>query len=48
VRLITGELCAREVKLPFTCNVVKCPISSDKSKIEFPSLPEGEAKEIVI
>jgi hypothetical protein len=42
VRFITGKLQSRELKLPFNCSVVKCPIKSDKSKIEFPCLPEGE------
>ena len=40
VRLITGKLCVRELKIPYLANVVKCPITSDKNKIEFPSLPQ--------
>jgi hypothetical protein len=27
--------------------VIKCPIVSDKMKIEFPALPENETKEVV-
>lgn len=46
--MITGKITAREVKLPFVCSVVKCPISTDKSKIEFPSLPETEFTEVVV
>lgn len=38
----------REVKIPYLVNVTKCPISSDKYKIEFPCLPEGEFSESVI
>ena len=30
VRLITGKITAREIKLPYTCSVVKCPIRTDK------------------
>jgi hypothetical protein len=48
VRLITGKLSAREIKLPYTCSVVKCPIRTDKSKIEFLSLPETEFSEVVV
>jgi len=48
VRFITGKVCVRELKLPYTCNVVKCPISCDKSKIEFPCLPETEFSEVVL
>ncbi len=48
VRLITGQLAAREIKLPYTCSVLKCPIRTDKSKIEFVSLPETEYSEVVI
>ena len=45
---MAGKISAREIKLPFTCNVVKCPIITDKSKIEFPCLPENEFSEVVI
>lgn len=48
VRFITGRLCVREVKLPYACSVVKCPLHTDKSKIEFPCLPEGESNEVVV
>jgi len=48
VRMITGKITAREIKLPFTVNVVKCPIRTDKSKIEFPCLPETEFIEVVV
>ena len=48
VRLITGKACVREVKLPYLVNVTKCPIVSDKYKIEFPCLPEGEFSESVV
>jgi hypothetical protein len=46
--MITGKITAREIKLPFTCTVVKCPIRTDKSKIEFPNLPESESCEVVV
>ena len=48
VRLITGKACVREVKLPFIANVTKCPITSDKYKIEFPCLPQSEFSEVVV
>ena len=38
----------REVKVPYLVNVTKCPITSDKYKIEFPCLPEGEFYESVV
>jgi len=44
---VTGEICARELKINYNANVVKCPLSTDKSKIEFPALPENESKEVV-
>ncbi len=46
--MITGKITAREIKLPFKCTVVKCPIKTDKQKIEFPCLPETEFSEVVI
>jgi hypothetical protein len=46
--MITGKITSREIKLPFTCTVVKCPIRTDKSKIEFPNLPESESCEVVV
>lgn len=48
VRVITGEACVRELKVPYLVNVTKCPITSDKYKIEFPCLPEGEFSESVV
>ena len=48
VRLITGKACVRELKLPYQCNVSKCPITSDKSKIDLPCLPEYEFSEVVL
>lgn len=47
-RLVTGEICAREVKIPYCANVTKCPLTVDKQKIEYPALPESEEKEIVL
>lgn len=47
-RLITGQICARELKVPYVANVTKCPIQADKSKLEFQSLPEEESKEIIV
>lgn len=34
--------------MPFQCNVQRCPIQSDKSKIELPCLPEDEFTEVVL
>ena len=48
VRIITGKISVREVKIPYIANVVKCPITSDKNKIEFPSLPQQEFSEVVV
>ena len=48
VRLITGAACVREVKVPYLANVTKCPIVSDKYKIQFPCLPQGEFAESVV
>jgi hypothetical protein len=48
VRLITGKITAREIKLPYKCSVTKCPIKTDKQKIEFPCLPEQEQSEVVV
>ena len=46
--MITGQLCARELKVPFVANVTRCPIQADKTKIEYQALPEGESKEIIV
>jgi len=47
VRLVTGNICSREIKLPYQANVTKCPLSCDKSRIEYPALPENENFEVV-
>jgi hypothetical protein len=47
-RFITGSICAREVKLDFTANVVKCPLYFDKKMIEFPALPISETGEVAL
>jgi hypothetical protein len=46
--LITGKICAREIKIDYTVNVTKCPLIVDKMKIEFPALPEEEFAEVVL
>ena len=48
VRIITGKICVRELKIPYIANTVKCPIGSDKYKIEFPCLPQQEFSEVVV
>lgn len=45
---MTGEICAREVKIQYFAQVSKCPIAADKRKIEFPALPETEFAEVVL
>jgi hypothetical protein len=45
--MVTGNICAREIKLPYQANVSKCPLSCDKNRIEFPALPEHESQEEV-
>ena len=47
-RVITGKICARELKINYVANVLKCPIYSDKKKIEFQALPETEFGEVVL
>lgn len=46
--MITGKISARELKVPYCVNVSKCPLSTDKMKIEFPALPEEEFSEVVL
>ena len=48
VRTITGKICARELKINYFANVSKCPLVSDKRKIEFSCLPETEFAEVVV
>lgn len=48
VRMITGKICARELKINYIANVSKCPLVTDKRKIEFPCLPETEFNEVVL
>jgi hypothetical protein len=45
---MTGEICAREVKIQYLAHVSKCAIVADKRKIEFPALPETEFAEVVL
>lgn len=47
MRVITGKICVRELKLGYIANVTKCPLAIDKRKIEFPALPETEFNEVV-
>ena len=35
VRMITGQICVKELKLPYIANVTRCPIQGDKTKLEF-------------
>ena len=46
--MITGKIQARELKLGYSVNVSKCPLSSDKMRMEFPALPEAEFAEVVL
>ncbi len=46
-RIITGDICAREIKLRYEVNISKCPFKFDKAGIQFPRLPEGETDEVV-
>jgi hypothetical protein len=46
--MITGKISARELKIGYTANVSKCPLVSDKRKIEFSCLPETEFAEVVL
>ena len=48
MRMITGKICARELKINYIANVTKCPLVTDKRKIEFPCLPETEFNEVVL
>lgn len=34
--------------MPYKCSVTKCPIRTDKQRIEFPCLPEREYSEVVV
>ena len=47
-RVMTGRICARELKIPFNVEVIKCPLKVDKQKIEFPALPKSEFAEVVV
>lgn len=46
--MITGKICARELKINYLANVMKCPIVADKRKVEFQALPETEFGEVVL
>lgn len=48
LRLMTGNICARELKIQYFASVTKCPIVSDKMKLEFSALPETEFAEVVL
>lgn len=46
-RIITGNICSREVKISYKVNVMRLPLKLTHSLIEFPGLPEKETVEIV-
>jgi hypothetical protein len=46
-RIITGNICSREVKISYKVNVMRLPLKMTHSLIEFPGLPEKETVEIV-
>jgi hypothetical protein len=46
--MITGQICARELKVPYVANVTRCPIVADKTKLEYQALPEDESKEVIV
>jgi hypothetical protein len=46
-RLVTGDICSREVKISYKVNVMKLPLKIAHRLIEFPGLPEKETVELV-
>eukprot|EP00826_Nyctotherus_ovalis_P048083 TRINITY_DN5628_c0_g4_i1.p1 TRINITY_DN5628_c0_g4~~TRINITY_DN5628_c0_g4_i1.p1 ORF type:complete len:485 (+),score=154.68 TRINITY_DN5628_c0_g4_i1:678-2132(+) len=48
LRVLTGEIMAKELKMTFTATKEKCPVLFDKSKILYPSLSEGETCESLV
>lgn len=47
-RYKTGDLCAREVRIPYSAKLQTTPITFSSYKIEFPSTPVGEVSEFSI
>ena len=45
---ITGNICTKELKIPYSVQISKSPIVFDKQKLEFPALPVGETSEIIL
>jgi len=48
LRVLTGEIMAKELKMTFRARKEKCPILFDKSKIMYPSLSESETCESLV
>ena len=46
-RLVTGDICSREVKINYKVNIMRLPLKLAHKLIEFPGLPEKEEVEIV-
>ena len=46
-RLVTGDICSREVKVNFKANVIRMPLKISKTLIIMPPLPEKESVEII-
>lgn len=41
--MITGNICTKEIKIPYCANILKSPLIFDKQKLEFPALPVAES-----
>eukprot|EP01022_Parablepharisma_sp_SALTPOND_P031487 TRINITY_DN802_c0_g1_i1.p3 TRINITY_DN802_c0_g1~~TRINITY_DN802_c0_g1_i1.p3 ORF type:complete len:858 (-),score=118.40 TRINITY_DN802_c0_g1_i1:994-3567(-) len=48
LRVVTGNIVAKECKMTFVGRKEKCPVIFDKSKVLYPSLAEGETYESLL
>lgn len=44
LKIICGNITAKEMIIPYTCNVQKSPLSIYPMKVEFPALPVNEKR----
>ena len=42
-KIITGKISTREIKIPFNCEVISCPLEFSTYKINYPVLQEEES-----
>jgi hypothetical protein len=47
-KLITGTIATKEIRVPYTCEILKCPLEFSVLKLEMPSLQIDETHQSIL